>query len=326
MTTKVKIAIAAVIVAAIGAVVGYDLMQAKNRNSAAAEAATRDESGLTLVRESPNAGATTAETPPNAAAVIGEADRRETGPAGAPPAPADRTATPAPAPPPLPVDPHPATEEYVVQAGETLAAIAEKKYGDPNQWTIIAKANPTVNPNKMKVGAKLVLPSPAATPPPATEIAAAKTELDPIPADGSPRTYTIQVGDSLSKIAKKFYGTTTAVAKIREANAEALQDVDFLAVGLKLVLPEMPARAPATVSTGEPGTKHTTEQVDPKTPTGRTHTVARGESLWKIAEKYHGGQGVLAYMDKLVSANPDKLASKNTTLQVGWALAIPNVE
>ncbi len=140
------------------------------------------------------------------------------------------------------------------------------------------------------------------------------------------RMYIVQSGDSLSKIAKKFYGTTTAVAKIREANAEALQDLDFLAVGLKLVLPEMPAKAPATVTTGEPGTEHTTAKVDPQVPTGRTHTVARGESLWKIAEKYHGGQGVLAYMDKLVSANPDKLASKNTTLHVGWALAIPNVE
>ncbi|HTF56392.1 MAG TPA: LysM peptidoglycan-binding domain-containing protein [Planctomycetota bacterium] len=325
MTTKVKVAIAAVIVAAIGAVVGYDLMQAKNR-ATTAETAPRDESGLTLVRETSNAGTPAPETPANAAAVIGEADRRETGPAGAPPTQPDRTAAPAPVPAPLPVDPHPATEEYVVQAGETLAAIAEKKYGDQNKWTIIAKANPTVNPNKMKVGAKLVLPSPAATPNPAPEAAAAKAEPDPAPADGSPRTYTIQVGDSLSKIAKRFYGTTTAVAKIKEANVEALQDVDFLAVGLKLVLPEMPAKAPPTVTKGEPGTNHTTEKVDPQTPTGRTHTVARGESLWKIADKYHGGLGVLAFMDKLVAANPDKLSSKNTPLHVGWALAIPNIE
>jgi len=326
MTTKVKIAVAAVIVAAIGAVVGYDLMQGKNRTSAATESAARDDSGLTLVRDSSTPGTTGTETPPNAAAVIGEADRRESGTVAAPPPQSDRTVTPIPAPAPPPANPAPATEEYVVQAGETLAAIAEKKYGDPNKWTVIAKANPTVNPNRMKVGAKLVLPNAAATPAPATEVAATRTEPDPAPADGSPRTYTIQVGDSLSKIAKKFYGTTTAVAKIREANAEALQDLDFLAVGLKLVLPEMPAKAPATVTTGEPGTEHTTAKVDPQVPTGRTHTVARGESLWKIAEKYHGGQGVLAYMDKLVSANPDKLASKNTTLHVGWALAIPNVE
>ena len=54
--------------------------------------------------------------------------------------------------------------------------------------------------------------------------------------------------------------------------------------------------------------------------------MARGDSLWKIAEKHHGGQGVLAFMDRLVAANPDKLASKNTPLRAGWVLAIPEAE
>jgi len=216
--------------------------------------------------------------------------------------------------------------EYVVQAGETLADIAERKYGDQNKWTIIAKANRGVNPNRMKIGTKLVLPSEAAPVPSDAVAGEAVAPPEPPPADGSPRSYTIQAGDVLSKIAKRFYGTTSAAVRIQEANPEVLKDADFLTVGAKILLPEAPARTPVTVSTGEPGTSHTTARVDPAATTGRTHPVARGESLWKIAEKHHGGQGVLAYMDRLVAANSDKLSSKNTTLRTGWVLALPDPE
>jgi nucleoid-associated protein YgaU len=320
MTTPAKLAIAAVIVAALAAVVGYDLMYGKPKNAAgAADPAPRADSGLTIVQENP-ARATPAD-------LIGEAERREAGAAATTaPAAAVDTERPAaaPAPSPNPVDPAPSNEEYVVQAGETLADIAERKYGDPNKWTIIAKANKGVNPNRMKIGTTLVLPS-AAAPVPAEPVAVeTPAAVEPAPADGSPRTYVIQAGDVLSKIAKKFYGTASAAAKIVEANPEVLKDADFLTVGAKIVLPEAPARAPVTVSTGEPGTAHTTAKVDPAATTGRTHAVARGESLWKIAAKHHGGQGVLAYMDRLVAANPDKLSSKETPLRTGWVLALPD--
>jgi nucleoid-associated protein YgaU len=173
-----------------------------------------------------------------------------------------------------------------------------------------------VNPNKMRVGTKLVLPSQAAT----VSAEPVAVEETTAPADGTPRSYTIQAGDVLSKIAKRFYGSSSAASRIQEANPEALKDPDFLIVGTKIVLPDAPARAPVTVSTGEPGTAHTTAKVDPAVQTGRTHSVARGESLWKIAEKHHGGQGVLAYMDKLVAANPDKLVEEHAAC-TGWVLA-----
>ncbi len=315
MTTTAKIAIAAVIVAALAAVIGYDLMYGRPKNrEASAEAPARPDAGLTIVQESTSPQATPGE-------LISEAERREAGATLGPPCETERPAAPAVAAPP-PVDPVPSNEEYVVQAGETLADIAERKYGDQNKWVLIAKANRGVNPNRMKIGTKLVLPSPAASVP--AEPVAVETAAPA--AEGTPRTYTIQAGDVLSKIAKRFYGSASAAAKIREANPEVLKDADLILEGTTIVLPEAPARTPVTVSTGEPGTTHTTARVDPAVSTGRSHAVARGESLWRIAEKFHGGQGVLAYMDRLVSANPEKLASKNTPLRAGWVLALPDPE
>ena len=311
MTTTAKIAIAAVIIAALAAVIGYDLMFGKPKSQGAADAAPRNEAGLTILPENGPSS--------SPADLIRDVEHREAGVGVAPVQPAAEPPSAPIAPPATLPDPAPSNEEYVVQSGETLANIAERKYGDPNKWTVIAKANRNVNPNKMKIGTKLILPSESAALP------VENVSLEPAPAattPGAPRNYTIQAGDVLSKIAKKFYGTASAASKIIQANPEVLKDPDFLTVGATIVLPEASA-APVTATTQGSTAAPSTTEVDPATPTGRTHTVTRGESLWKIAEKHHGGAGVLAYMDKLVSANPDKLGSKNTPLRTGWVLALP---
>ena len=52
------------------------------------------------------------------------------------------------------------------------------------------------------------------------------------------QTYTVVAGDSLSKIAKHFYGDATAYMKIFEANKDQLKDPDKINVGQKLKIPE----------------------------------------------------------------------------------------
>jgi nucleoid-associated protein YgaU len=52
------------------------------------------------------------------------------------------------------------------------------------------------------------------------------------------RTYTVQAGDSLSKISKQFYGDANKYMKIFEANKDKLADPDKIKPGQELVIPQ----------------------------------------------------------------------------------------
>jgi nucleoid-associated protein YgaU len=56
----------------------------------------------------------------------------------------------------------------------------------------------------------------------------------PVPA----RVYEVVSGDTLSKIAKKFYGDAGQYMRIFEANKDQLKDPDKIQVGQKLKVPE----------------------------------------------------------------------------------------
>lgn len=50
-------------------------------------------------------------------------------------------------------------ELYAAQTGDSLWTIARQKYGDPNYWKIIARANDLATENHIQVGQKLFLPN-----------------------------------------------------------------------------------------------------------------------------------------------------------------------
>jgi len=54
----------------------------------------------------------------------------------------------------------------------------------------------------------------------------------------SSRTYTVQSGDTLSKIAKQFYGDANSYMKIFQANKDRLDNPNQIQVGQLLVIPE----------------------------------------------------------------------------------------
>src|SRR5436309_924945 len=54
----------------------------------------------------------------------------------------------------------------------------------------------------------------------------------------STRTYTVQAGDSLSKISKQFYGSPNQYMKIFEANRNQLSNPNEIQPGQQLTIPE----------------------------------------------------------------------------------------
>jgi nucleoid-associated protein YgaU len=67
--------------------------------------------------------------------------------------------------------------------------------------------------------------------------AAAAAAAGGAPSTAAARTYTVQPGDSLSKISKQFYGDANKYMKIFEANKDKLSDPDKVKVGTELVIP-----------------------------------------------------------------------------------------
>jgi nucleoid-associated protein YgaU len=69
---------------------------------------------------------------------------------------------------------------------------------------------------------------------PAAAAAAAAAGAAPV---AGQRTYTVQAGDSLSKISQHFYGNANQYMKIFEANKDKLADPDKVRAGMELNIP-----------------------------------------------------------------------------------------
>ncbi|MHC5114746.1 MAG: LysM peptidoglycan-binding domain-containing protein [Planctomycetota bacterium] len=137
------------------------------------------------------------------------------------PAPPATTRTPV----PPPTRPQPTI--YTVKDGDTMSSIAIRWFDDEQKWHLIAKANPLVDPNRLRVGQTLRLP-PRGTP------------REPVPpaAAGESRVYTVRSGDTLSTIAIEVYGSSEQWKAIYAANRDKIgSDPDRLKVGMELTLP-----------------------------------------------------------------------------------------
>lgn len=70
-----------------------------------------------------------------------------------------------------------------------------------------------------------------------TDLVADITVAAGAPAAAGGRTYTVQKGDTLSKISKQYYGDANKYMKIFEANRDKLKDPDKIQVGQVLIIP-----------------------------------------------------------------------------------------
>jgi nucleoid-associated protein YgaU len=114
------------------------------------------------------------------------------------------------------------TEYYTVQPGDTLSKIASRLYGNAGKYPIIFEANLEVikDPNLIYPGQILRI---------------IKPPVGQTPSD----TYTVKTGDTLSKIAKQFYGDARKYSIIFEANRNILKDPNIIHPGQILRIPKL---------------------------------------------------------------------------------------
>lgn len=86
-----------------------------------------------------------------------------------------------------------------------------------NVWNAIKQVDPSYSDLMADIGVDSSIPAPAAA--------------------AVQQTYTVQPGDSLSKIAKQFYGNANEYMKIFEANTDQLDDPNKIQAGQTLKIP-----------------------------------------------------------------------------------------
>ncbi len=126
-------------------------------------------------------------------------------------------------------------DTYTVQAGDNLTRIAADLLGDGERWDelLAANADQLDRPENLRVGMKLKLPGNsttllAASPDTTTTLSAAATPV---------KTYTVQAGDNLTRIAARKLGDGDRWRELFDANADQLDSPDDLFAGQTLRLP-----------------------------------------------------------------------------------------
>ncbi len=119
--------------------------------------------------------------------------------------------------------------ENVNMQGDKLYLKAEVANEDAKDkiWNQIKQIDPAYSDLTADITVNSALPQPA---PQVQAQAAGSTQPQ--------RTYQVQAGDSLSKIAQQFYGKATEYNKIFEANRDKLDNPDHVRAGQTLVIPE----------------------------------------------------------------------------------------
>jgi nucleoid-associated protein YgaU len=200
-----------------------------------------------------------------------------------------------------PTQPTP-TEEgqyYVIKRGDTFESLAEKHYGSKNKWSIIQDANPGVNPKRLKIGQKILIPTKTTEP-----------ETTPVETVESEKTYIVKSGDTLEGISMRFYKSRRFAQKIFDANKEKIENPNSLKVGTKIVIPEVRKEEPAPRR----------EEI-PQEEGKKSYVVKPGDSLWKIANTIYKDS---SYISKIQKLNKDKIPTTDSSLRPGMVLRLPD--
>lgn len=138
----------------------------------------------------------------------------------------------------------PVFDDYVVRAGDHFERISMRVYGTRRHAMAIGRANPLLDPRKLRAGMTIRVPRDPENIQGVPVDESGEPETRPVP-QNAPETieYTVKRGDTLSGIAKAFYGSTRHVDFLYEANRDRLASRDDLRLGQVLRVPPMPGEA-----------------------------------------------------------------------------------
>ena len=116
-------------------------------------------------------------------------------------------------------------------------------------------------------------------------------------------TYTVQAGDTLWKIARKY---SCSVAGIVAANSDRIKNPNRIHAGWQLKIPQ----------SGAPITGGTPDAVLPENKKSGRYIVRQGDTLWAIARKYGCSVAEIISLNRELIRNPALIYS-------GWELKVP---
>jgi nucleoid-associated protein YgaU len=134
-----------------------------------------------------------------------------------------------------------------VVEGETFSSIARATYGDAKYFKDIIKANPNIDPNRLRPGTVISLPDKSqfkhdAAPTTGSASPEQPRRHSPPSTSTNPKTeYRVQANDNLYKISEKLYHTANRVDAIYQLNKSVIgPDPEKLKLDMVLKLPEPP--------------------------------------------------------------------------------------
>lgn len=116
-------------------------------------------------------------------------------------------------------------------------------------------------------------------------------------------TYTVQTGDTLWKIARKY---NCSITEIMAANSDRIKNPNRIHAGWQLKIPQ----------SGAPITGGTPDAVLPENKKSGIYIVRQGDTLWKIARKYN------CSVAEIVSLNRELIRAP-ALIYSGWELKVP---
>lgn len=116
-------------------------------------------------------------------------------------------------------------------------------------------------------------------------------------------TYTVQAGDTLWKIARKY---NCSITEIMVANSDRIKNPNRIHAGWQLKIPQ----------SGAPITGGTPDAVLPENKKSGIYIVRQGDTLWKIARKYGCSVAEIISLNRELIRDPALIYS-------GWELKVP---